>query len=123
MRHSLAVAAAAVLLAASVASAQTSPTTTQSTDHQQPGAGGVSKARTPGLPGNKSGPSTRQPSGSTTTGSSGSTGSGITSGPGSANPGPVNTGGTQMQDQAKVPGLPGNKSGSSLKEPGQSEKK
>jgi hypothetical protein len=43
-------------------------------------------------------------------GTSGSS-SGTTSGPNGANPGPVSTGDTHLQDQARVPGLPGNKSG------------
>jgi hypothetical protein len=109
----------AMLTATSWLSAQPTPPTPGTqlpTERHSPGTGGVSKPGTPGLPGSKSGPSVREPSG--TSGSSTSGASDTTSGPGSANPGPVHTGGAQLQDQAKVPGRPGTKSGSSVKEPG-----
>jgi hypothetical protein len=118
MKHLLGSAAVAALLFAGVpAWAQTS------TDHNAPGAAGVSKPGVPGQPGNKSGPSAREPSGSSGMSGSSSHQSGTTSGPASGDSGTVSNSGAQMQDQAKVPGMPGNKSGPSAKEPGQSEKK
>jgi hypothetical protein len=118
MKQLLSGAALAVLIAVPLhASAQTSTprsgTQTESTQQNTPGTGGVSKPGTPGKPGSKSGPAAREPSGSSGTSTPGA--SGTTSGPGSSNPGPVSTGNANQQDQSKVPGVPGNKSGPSPK--------
>jgi hypothetical protein len=111
------VAMTAVLVGTSPVWAQTTTSQpskqTQSTQQNAPGTGGVSKPGTQGLPGSKSGPAVRDPSGS-----SGSSTSGTTSGTSSANSGPVNTGAAQTQEQARVPGLPGSKSGPAVKAPG-----
>jgi hypothetical protein len=118
------IAVAALVASASPAWAQTgapqSGAQDQSTQHNAPGSGGVSKPGAAGLPGSKSGPAARESSGSSTSGagSAATSGSGTTSGPASSHPGPVSTSNPQHQDQAKVPGMSGNKSGPSAKEPG-----
>ena len=100
------VAFAALLMAGLPAWSQTSGTHsgTQSPSNEQnaPGTGGVSKPGMTGQPGNKSGPSVREPSDGSTAGSSGSS-----------------TSNTHLQDQSKVPGLPGGKSGPAAQDPGQ----
>jgi hypothetical protein len=114
MKYLLGSAAVAALLFAGVpASAQTS------NDHNAPGTAGVSKPGVAGKPGSKSGPSEHEKSGSRGMSGSSSHESGTTSGPASGNSGTVDTSNTHMQDQSKVPGMPGNKSGPSVKEPGE----
>ena len=119
--------AAAVLIAGGLS--DPSFAQTQSNQQNQPGTGGTSKPGVQGLPGSKSGPASgpaagtnAEPAPSTQRAAtpipeqtSGQRTGGQTNSPmpnqtnNQANP-------TLNQDQSKVPGMPGNKSGSAIKE-------
>jgi hypothetical protein len=96
----------AALLVAGPVLAQTAPTdpASKSPTNQniQPGAGGVSKAGKNGLPDNKSGPSMKAPSGSSSPSTAPSANDGASTG----------TGGS---DDSGVPGAPGGTAGPATK--------
>lgn len=95
---------AAMVLMASAASAQT--------EQNSAGTGGTSKPGVQGLPGGKSGATVKGPN---TTTPAPAESSGGTQAPGESKLSPLPAPSANSQDESKVPGIPGSKSGPSSK--------
>jgi hypothetical protein len=95
---------AAAALAASGLSAPSFAQTQMNQQQNQPGTGGTSKPGVQGLPGSKSGPTVK---------SNDATNTQRAANPQSSTPGADQDSTTKSQDESKVPGKPGGKSGES----------